>query len=117
MRASTTRRSRNSSTPWPNTATSSAKRIRRRSDRAWGALSWRPMSPPRPTRPLAIGEHRFDPVLNDLSGPSGTQRLPLKLADLLLRLAREPGQLVRRDTLLDEVWERKHVNEEVLSRA
>jgi Tol biopolymer transport system component/DNA-binding winged helix-turn-helix (wHTH) protein len=75
------------------------------------------MSPPRPTRALRIGEHRFDPVLNELAGPAGKQRLPLKLADLLLRLASEPGQLVRRDTLLDEVWERRHVNEEVLSRA
>lgn len=75
------------------------------------------MNPLRPTQPLKIGEHRFDPVLNDLTGPGGTQRLPLKLADLLLRLAREPGQLVRRETLLDQVWERRHVNEEVLSRA
>ena len=75
------------------------------------------MSPLRPPHPLRFGEHRFDPALNELTGPQGSQRLPLKQADLLLRLMREPGQPVRRETLLDEVWERRFVNEEVLSRA
>lgn len=75
------------------------------------------MSPPRPTRPLRFGAFRFDPVANELAGPDGTQRLPLKQAELLLRLLQDAGQPVRRETLLDEVWERRFVNEEVLSRA
>jgi hypothetical protein len=36
---------------------------------------------------------------------------------ILLRLAAEPGAVVRRDTLLEEVWPRRMVNDEVLSRA
>jgi Tol biopolymer transport system component/DNA-binding winged helix-turn-helix (wHTH) protein len=71
----------------------------------------------RRTSALRLGEFRFDPVLNELSRAGVVQRLPVRLADLLLRLAVQPGQLVRRETLLDEVWERRHVNEEVLSRA
>jgi len=39
------------------------------------------------------------------------------LMDLLLRLAAEPGAVVRRETLLEEVWPRRMVNDEVLSRA
>ncbi len=71
----------------------------------------------RRTSTIRLGEFRFDPVLNELSRVGVVQRLPVRLADLLLRLAVQPGQLVRRETLLDEVWERRHVNEEVLSRA
>jgi len=35
---------------------------------------------------------------------------------LLLRLSREPGEVVPRRLLIDEVWARSHVNDEVLSR-
>jgi Tol biopolymer transport system component/DNA-binding winged helix-turn-helix (wHTH) protein len=37
--------------------------------------------------------------------------------DVLLRLAAEPGEVVRRETLLEDVWPRRMVNDEVLSRA
>ena len=45
------------------------------------------------------------------------QRVRPLLMDLLLRLAAEPGAVVRRETLLEEVWPRRMVNDEVLSRA
>jgi DNA-binding winged helix-turn-helix (wHTH) protein/Tol biopolymer transport system component len=71
----------------------------------------------RPTSALRIGDHQLDPSLNELRRGTEVQRLPSRLVDLLLRLAAEPGQLVRRETLIDEVWERRQVNDEVLSRA
>ena len=36
---------------------------------------------------------------------------------LLVRLAQTPGAVVSRETLIDEVWSRRMVNDEVLSRA
>lgn len=75
------------------------------------------MAEPRPTQPLQIGDYVFDPALNELRRGDQGQRLPLRLADLLLRLAAEPGRVVRRETLIEEVWDRRQVNDEVLSRA
>lgn len=71
----------------------------------------------RPTRPLRIGDFLLDPRINELRRDAAVQRLPVRIADLLLRLALAPGQLVRREQLIDEVWERRQVNDEVLSRA
>lgn len=42
--------------------------------------------------------------------------MPPKPMAVLLRLAREPGACVRRNVLIDEIWERQYVNDEVLSR-
>ena len=50
-------------------------------------------------------------------GPKGTVRLRPLLVEIVLRLAAEPGEVVRRETLLEEVWPRRMVNDEVLSRA
>jgi DNA-binding winged helix-turn-helix (wHTH) protein/Tol biopolymer transport system component len=75
------------------------------------------MSLIRPTQALRIGEFVLDPGLNELRRDGATQRLPAKLADLLLRLAAEPGRAISRDSLIDAVWERRQVNDEVLSRA
>jgi DNA-binding winged helix-turn-helix (wHTH) protein/Tol biopolymer transport system component len=71
----------------------------------------------RPTQPLRIGAYLLDPGLNALRRDDEEQRLPPRLVDLLLRLAQSPGQCVTRETLIDEVWERRQVNDEVLSRA
>lgn len=67
--------------------------------------------------PIQIGEFVLDPSLNELVRGGERQRLPAKLVDLLLRLATEPGVMVPRETLLEDVWERRLVNDEVLSRA
>lgn len=59
-------------------------------------------------------------VLADLNALRRDGRLvhvqPRHMA-LLLRLASEPGEVVTRARLIEEVWERSHVNDEVLSRA
>jgi len=69
------------------------------------------------TRPFRLGEFEVLPASGELRGPRGIQRVRPLLMDILLRLAAEPGEVVRRETLLDDVWPRRMVNDEVLSRA
>lgn len=75
------------------------------------------MTPTGSGAPIRIGEFMLDPSLNELRHGASSLRLPAKQVELLLRLAAEPGRVVTRETLLDEVWERRLVNDEVLSRA
>ncbi len=70
----------------------------------------------RPAGPLRIGEHDVLPASNELRGPAGLVRVRPLLMDILLRLAAQPGEVVARETLLAEVWPRRMVNDEVLSR-
>lgn len=75
------------------------------------------MTAPRPLHPLRIGDWLLDPAANELRRDAQAVRVPARLVDLLLRLAATPAQCVRRETLIDEVWQRREVNDEVLSRA
>lgn len=70
-----------------------------------------------PPARLRVGEFEVRPESHELSGPQGVQRLRPLLMAVLLRLAAEPGQVVTRERLLAEVWPRRMVNDEVLSRA
>lgn len=74
-------------------------------------LSWRARTT------LRIGDFVVDPVSHEISGDDQTTRLRPILMDVLLRLAAEPGAAVSRETLLNDVWPRRMVNDEVLSRA
>lgn len=69
------------------------------------------------TAGFRLGPWLVDPHSNELVAASGRVRVQPKLMHLLLRLAREPGAVVRREQLLDDVWEGRDVNDEVLSRA
>ncbi len=76
--------------------------------------------PPPAARPpdrFRVGEFEVRPESHELSGPQGVQRIRPLLMAVLLRLAAEPGQVVTRERLLAEVWPRRMVNDEVLSRA
>ena len=66
--------------------------------------------------PLAIGEYVVRPASNEIAGPQGVRRLRPRLMHVLLRLAATPGEVVPRQTLLDDVWPRRAVADEVLSR-
>jgi len=67
--------------------------------------------------PLTVGEFRVLAESNELDGPAGLVRLRPLLMQVLLRLAQEPGAPVTREQLINDVWARKIVNDEVLSRA
>ncbi|MBK9607965.1 MAG: PD40 domain-containing protein [Betaproteobacteria bacterium] len=73
--------------------------------------SWRAGSP------LRIGAFLADPAANELHRDGRTERVRPLLMDVLLRLAAAPGAVVTRDQLIGDVWPRRMVNDEVLSRA
>ena len=60
---------------------------------------------------------RYEPARRRLVGPAGEVRLK-PLSDRLLRhLLDAPGAVLSREHLIEEVWTRREVNDEVLSRA
>ena len=76
-----------------------------------------PKTSRRQDRSFRLGDLEVRPGCGEIRGWHGVQRVRPLLMDLLLRLAAEPGAVVRRETLLEEVWPRRMVNDEVLSRA
>lgn len=75
-----------------------------------------PGAPP-PEAALRIGDWQLVPSTHSLIRGETLHRLPRRLVDLLLQLASRPGQTWLREDLLEAVWQRKVVNDEVLSRA
>lgn len=67
--------------------------------------------------PFQLGEWNVRPASNELVGTGGTERIRPILMVLLVRLAASHGQPVSRETLVADVWPRRMVNDEVLSRA
>jgi DNA-binding winged helix-turn-helix (wHTH) protein/Tol biopolymer transport system component len=59
----------------------------------------------------------YAPEQRLLSGPSGAVRIKPLLDRLLRRLLDEPGNVLSREMLIEQVWTRRQVNDEVLSRA
>ncbi len=57
------------------------------------------------------------PDLNRICGPDGEVQVEPRVMQVLLTLSRTPGQVVSRDTILDEVWGDQIVGEENLTRA
>ncbi|HVO89493.1 MAG TPA: winged helix-turn-helix domain-containing protein [Casimicrobiaceae bacterium] len=66
--------------------------------------------------PRFIGVYQVRASSNELAGPDGIIRLRPRLMDVLLRLAASAGEVVERQRLLDDVWPRRLVADEVLSR-
>ena len=66
-------------------------------------------------RGFRIGAFEVEPLTGRLSGPNGTQHLQPKVMDVLVFLAEHGGELVERDTLLEQIW-RRVTSEEVLTR-
>ncbi len=71
---------------------------------------------PRRTAPFRVGDIAVFPASNEIVRAENRVRVRPLLMEVLLRLAEQPGEVVPRDTLLAEVWSRRIVNDEVLSR-
>ncbi len=67
--------------------------------------------------PLRIGDCRFDPRSHEIERGGVVVRLPHKQSALLWQLASMAPQVLSRQTLIDLVWDRRMVEEAVLSRA
>src|SRR6186713_3372837 len=71
----------------------------------------------RPGSEYRFLEFRYEPERRQLAGPAGEVRLK-PLPDRLLRcLLDAPGAVLSREHLIETVWTRREVNDEVLSRA
>jgi DNA-binding winged helix-turn-helix (wHTH) protein len=70
---------------------------------------------PRLRRGFRIGAFAVEPLSGLITGPTSTQHLQPKIMDVLVYLAEHAGQLVERDTLLEQIWGRI-TSEEVLTR-
>jgi TolB-like protein/tetratricopeptide (TPR) repeat protein/DNA-binding winged helix-turn-helix (wHTH) protein len=58
-----------------------------------------------------------EPTTGQVKSPAGSKHLPPKAAEVLLSLASRPGELVTRETLLEEVWGAGRGTAEALSHA
>ncbi|MBL8352371.1 MAG: AAA family ATPase [Burkholderiaceae bacterium] len=72
------------------------------------------MAPPRPPLSLRFDDFVLEEGQSRLLRADSAVALPPKALALLCALARRPGQLVRKDALLDEAWGHRHVSESVL---
>lgn len=70
-----------------------------------------------PTTQWQIGQCRFDSSSHEIERLGVCTRLPKRQAQLLLRLVSVAPEVVSRQNLLDAVWQRKFVEDDVLSRA
>jgi DNA-binding winged helix-turn-helix (wHTH) protein/TolB-like protein len=68
-------------------------------------------------KPVRIGRWVADPATNELRNAGRSVRLEPKPMDLLMRLAAQPGEVVSRETLLQEVWSDAVVVDEALTQA
>ncbi|RPI63695.1 MAG: hypothetical protein EHM50_01905, partial [Lysobacterales bacterium] len=66
-------------------------------------------------RGFQIGAFEIEPLTGRIAGPGGETRVQPKVMDVLVFLAQHAGELVERDTLLEQVW-RRVSSEEVLTR-
>jgi tetratricopeptide (TPR) repeat protein/TolB-like protein/DNA-binding winged helix-turn-helix (wHTH) protein len=64
-----------------------------------------------------LGDLFVEPLKGQVSGKGEPRHLPPKAAEVLLCLARTPGELVARDDLLKEVWGQGQGSKEALSHA
>lgn len=67
--------------------------------------------------PLRIGDCRFDPRSHEIERAGVLVRLPRKQSLLLWALAKAAPEVLTRQSLIDTVWDRRIVEEAVLSRA
>ncbi len=66
---------------------------------------------------MRIGDYEIHADSNEIDSGAGAVRLRPLLMQVLLRLAATPAVAVTREQLINDVWARKIVNDEVLSRA
>jgi DNA-binding winged helix-turn-helix (wHTH) protein len=68
--------------------------------------------------PFSLGDWLVQPQLNRLSRSGGEDvQIEPKMMDVLVHLARNPGQVVSREALIDAVWPEVFISESVLTRA
>jgi DNA-binding winged helix-turn-helix (wHTH) protein len=66
---------------------------------------------------MQVGPYQLDPIAHTLGGPQGTLQLSPLASRFLQALAREPGAVVERAALIEELWRGDYlVGEPALNR-
>ncbi|MBT8100728.1 MAG: winged helix-turn-helix domain-containing protein [Gammaproteobacteria bacterium] len=69
-----------------------------------------------PQREFQLGEWQVTPLRGVIHGPEGTRRITPKAMDVLLCMAKRPGDVVDRETFLQEVWDGRAFSDEPLNK-
>lgn len=69
-----------------------------------------------PRNGFSIGSLRVNPLEGWIEGPDGIEHVQPKVMDVLLCLARQPGDVVERDAIVNEVWDGRPTTDDVLTR-
>lgn len=64
-----------------------------------------------------VGDLRIDPTTGRIAGPGGEVEADPRVMEVLVALARRPGEVVTREELLEAVWSERVVCEDVLSQS
>ena len=63
-----------------------------------------------------LADREIRPLEGAVKGPGGVDHVHPKLMEVLVCLAQKPGQVVRREELLDQVWGHRHGSDKALTR-
>jgi TolB-like protein/tetratricopeptide (TPR) repeat protein len=72
---------------------------------------------PHATPDLQVGRWRVQPSLNQVRDGATARHVEPQVMDLLVFLARRPGQVVSKDEIIDGVWEGRFIAEATLTRS
>jgi tetratricopeptide (TPR) repeat protein/TolB-like protein/DNA-binding winged helix-turn-helix (wHTH) protein len=67
-------------------------------------------------RGFVLGNLEIRPLLGEIEGPAGVRHVQPKAMEVLVRLAREPGEVVSREALLNDVWRPGYPSMQPLTR-
>ena len=76
-----------------------------------------PYTPRNSIKPFSVGDFSVDPGANRITGPNTNRTIEPKAMQVLCALAERPGETVRREELLENVWAGRVVVDETLTRA
>lgn len=68
-------------------------------------------------RPFTVGEYDVDPVARTISHAGETRNVQPRVMALLIALARRPGEVQRRETLIEAIWPKSPGGDQSLSNA
>lgn len=66
---------------------------------------------------FTVRDFRVDPARNIVAGPDGEVPIEPKIMDVLCLLAKHPGEVLTRETIVDQVWGHAYGADESLTRA
>lgn len=66
---------------------------------------------------FVVGEYIIEPQLNRITGPEGVSVVEPKVMHVLTCMASQPGAVLTKDALIEEVWEGTVVTDYVVSRS